>query len=129
MNYTREELLYISELLVGVANGRTLQGRAGDRWYDWDPTRIPAFDCKPIKDNCRLKPEPKSVPWDSPEDVPMPVCWVREREDEVCGLIVHMDRDGVDVGNDTYYRFSSLTDLEHSTDGKTWKPCTKEIQQ
>jgi len=74
-------------------------------------------------------PEPHK-PWDSPEDVPGPVCWVRySGQNTHCALVLAIDPKGVwSFDTDMEERLLSWDDCarhEHSTDRKTWKPCVK----
>lgn len=83
----------------------------------------------------RRAPAPKTRPWSKPEDVPGPVCWIRRNEvnaphsDNVMAMIVNTS----DIGFEYFTRqngfvnwcdVEKISSLEHSTDRKTWLPCT-----
>lgn len=81
----------------------------------------------------RRKPTPARRPWSKPKDVPGPVCWLREKHATDCGLIVWIDNLGVGAFTDDSATVSTrgllwkeLHRYEHSTDRKTWAPCTVE---
>ena len=77
----------------------------------------------------RPKPEPKTRPWQSPEDVPGPICWLRFGCDDPEFLIVAIDEVGMSIlcyepnGQDVAWSEIELG-AEYSTDRKTWHPCT-----
>lgn len=74
----------------------------------------------------------KTVPWDSADDVPMPICWIRSANGDAlviakCGIWLKLCTNGcqpiiVDC------QLKDLVACSYSTDGKEWKPCTKEVQ-
>lgn len=72
----------------------------------------------------------KTVPWNCPADVPMPTCWVRNLDYPVTrSLITEVGHYGVDItlGYGKMIPWDELGRYDHSTDGKTWKPCTKQV--
>lgn len=81
------------------------------------------------------EPEPcPAVPWDSPADVPMPVCWVRWKDgkyegrddDKEVGEWLVTGKTPAHIafcGNSHAWRMCQH--LEYSTDGREWKPCVK----
>lgn len=76
----------------------------------------------------RIKPAKKTVPW-TQDDVP-PVCWVRWVGDLApkSVLVTEIRANGIMIRNGSFYDFHQCArELEHSTDLKTWKPCTKEV--
>lgn len=79
----------------------------------------------------RPKPDPKTRQWNCPEDVPGPVCWIRPKVNyhNLSALVVFMDGAGMHAGNrDSACYINVLwensSEYEHSTDRKTWNPCT-----
>lgn len=89
--------------------------------------------CVPIDWVDPLLPKPKrTVPWDKPEDVPGPVCYLRHYSwpQGECQIVNAYSVFGLQhcgrTGNiDWYSLFAQFT---HSTDRKTWLPCTKEVE-
>lgn len=77
----------------------------------------------------RPKPEPKLRPWSKPEDVPSPVCWIRQPHTApFATLILSIGADIVRFANHEGFRvvtFSSgdLAGYEYSTDRIHWHPC------
>lgn len=83
----------------------------------------------------RPKPEPVTRPWASPADVPGPVCWLKFANDSWGEtMILGVRPRGVTLANINHepgLTFMEWSHLEskytlHSTDRKTWKPCTVE---
>lgn len=76
----------------------------------------------------RPKPEPKTRPWNCPEDVPGPVCWIRYHgQSERCAMILALDPIGV-WNFDTNHRerittWEVMPEHEYSTDRREWKKC------
>ncbi len=87
------------------AGGHSAWSLSGYRW------------CKPRKAS--------QTPWEM-SDVP-PVCWLREKGAGPRFSVMKITAIGItlfEYGHVCYE--SALENLEHSTDLKTWKPCTKE---
>lgn len=77
-----------------------------------------------------LPVEPKTRGWNKPEDVPGPLCWLRAKiQPEILMLVSCIWPNGVSL-NDGKSVFQKTWDRlfegewEHSTDRKTWQPCT-----
>jgi len=73
----------------------------------------------------RIKPKPVTRPWSKPEDVPGPVCWLMFPGGE--SLILGTSDSGIQYAGLDCVRTLPWRDLEnvrHSTDRKTWHPCT-----
>jgi len=78
----------------------------------------------------RPKPESKTRRWSKPDDVPGPVCWLRNNSGHEA-MVIALHRDGpVCIGTEAErfektlpYRWENLTEWEHSTDRKTWHKC------
>lgn len=84
----------------------------------------------------RIKPKPVTRPWSKPEDVPGPVCWVRA-DSGLEAMISAVSPAGISfVGpSDSVQSYSwekfarAHGKLLHSTDRKTWHPCTVTEEQ
>lgn len=88
-----------------------------------------------------LPTEPKAptmASWDSPEDVPGPVCWIGEPpitsgEETTGSMVLAIDAEGFNIINSlnelSHYTWADIASqkMVYSTDRKTWKPCTKEV--
>lgn len=117
---TTEQLKQNAAAMIAFADGKPIQYQACDKWHDC--SGIGQIDSTPH----RPKPEPVSRPWDSPEDVPGSVCWMRLHSDGCVAseqLITFIGRDGVVFGGDRMI-WSKLASYLYSTDRKTWLPCT-----
>jgi hypothetical protein len=76
---------------------------------------------------------PVDVPWDCAADVPGPVCWISWNAPHFSVLVIGVTPAGLVSLKDiegraaTFERngWNDLAKCEHSTDRKTWKPCTK----
>jgi len=82
---------------------------------------------------CRPTPAPEPPkPWDCPEDVPGPVCWLRMDASITEWMVLAIHEDGVAVSTIGFGR-ATWDELRkqaasYSTDRKTWKPCVKEVK-
>jgi len=117
-------------LLLGEIEQREDQYLCWGTWES-DPCRGGAT----TQDNKRrtrrpLPTEPKMVPWDAPEDVPGPVCWIRRKSNpSTIRLIVGISLCDICDSQEGEETWASLAArCEHSTDRKTWLPCTKPAQ-
>lgn len=82
----------------------------------------------------RIVKEPELIPWEA-SDVPMPICWIRRKQSEEAlkngdgflrHIVTHISFDCIRAPHDWIIKYQELLDeYEHSTDGKTWKPCGK----
>lgn len=95
----------------------------------WIACTFGNVDTHPI----RRKPKPALVPWDCKEDVPLN-CWVKHESNqyEVEGIIASVSNKGFTwIGSESERSFVSwdeperIRQLRHSTDRKTWHPCSK----
>lgn len=91
-----------------------------NNWRNLDNDELPQIDdeaCNSI-----------SKHWDCPEDVPGPVCWLRYTKDGTnssANLVLWIDQVNLRIFH-TRLTWKQLSDgWEHSTDRKTWLPCTK----
>lgn len=83
---------------------------------------LPHIICK-YRDCVPTPSPPTPQPWDSPEDVPMPVCWIRVDNGRP-RLVLEFNEHGVYV-NGTLVEWKNIRHWQHSTDGREWKPCVK----
>lgn len=77
----------------------------------------------------RAAPEPVYRPWSKPEDVPGPVCWIRRDARYHGAMIVGITDDTIitsDLCELVELTWAKAAQNEHSTDRKTWHPCTVE---
>lgn len=124
---TNEQLKQTAAAMLAVADGKPAQfkyrGQGREAWGDIeDPEWNFAF-CE-----YRAKPEPRTRPWNNPNDVPGPVCWLRDTTDarQMEQMVTHVDGSGVLSGTGHSYVVMLWSDsprFEHSTDRKTWHKC------
>lgn len=80
----------------------------------------------------RPAPEPEPPkPWDCADDVPGPVCWIREVGSGGASLVCGVSEGGIWIvsrASDPQMLWCDISDWEYSTDRKTWKPCVKEAK-
>lgn len=131
MKLTQEQLLQNAEAMIAFANGRPIEyiirskPEKEQTWCDWDSLEMElnAFRYRP-------KPAPKTRPWNCPDDVPGPVCWIRP-----CGephnvyLIVDVGGPELRYGQEYQTPYPIDGKFEHSTDRKTWLPCVVTIKE
>lgn len=105
--------------------------KAADSWCDHEGP----YDARESLDSERLlRLKPTLRPWSKPSDVPGPVCWLRPIRS--CGqfLVLQIDAGGLCAGysmvtsSHHLILWSGIAAFEHSTDRKTWHPCTVEEQ-
>lgn len=127
----RDRAKELLPIITAFANGEEIQCRWSDfpdeNWYS--TTLIPAAQdgSRPVE--YRIKPKPITRPWSKPEDVPGPVCWIRKIDTERFRvLVVAVRPDGIrcSLADDAtqLLDWDQLDGREHSTDCKTWHPCT-----
>ena len=126
---TKEQLRDNAAALLAFADGKPIQfdascyGATTPLWYD-------TTDLRHIHDIWhRPKPQLVSRPWSKPEDVPLH-CWIRLKAGEPEMMVIMVANNGIRIAGITcesaFFEWSELSLLEHSTDRKTWKPCTVE---
>jgi hypothetical protein len=80
----------------------------------------------------RPKLQPVSRTWSAPEDVPLH-CWIRAGKGEPERLVIMVASNGIRIVgtscHSAFFEWRELSVLNHSTDRKTWKPCTVEDAQ
>lgn len=138
MSTLKDKMDLIVPLMTAFYNGERLQYLHGYGWKDLALDNEEADEVLKtivtLPKRFRIRPTYKRIPW-TRDDVPMPVCWIRQKDglnyDMIVGILPH----GVSVVgrpiNDTPSVEVSWTELaetcEYSTDGKTWNPCSKEV--
>lgn len=128
---TKEQLRDNAAAMLAFADGKPIQFNPSAN-NDPDAKWLDTIDLTEIETVWhRPKPQPVSRPWSKPEDVPGPVCWIRqidERNNE--RMIVHVDGSGIFSGSQIRCVMfgNEFLKWEYSTDRKTWKPCTVEEQ-
>jgi hypothetical protein len=130
MNLTKEQLLQNAEAMIAFANGKSVQWIVNGGWQDWNfQSEIACWHTEVF----RPKPEPKTRPWNYPDDVPLN-CWLRRAHTEWSCLIIMLNTWRLTtVGGkcDTLdsYSWEDLSHCEYSIDRKTWLPCVVTIKE
>lgn len=126
---TPQQAKELAPILAAYGKGETIQFRIDGR--EWkDNANFSGLEWGRTDTEYRIKPKPVTRPWSKPEDVPGPVCWVRNPEKE--RLVIVVTEEGITAAAQA--RASEPVDLnwkrlaaqkwEYSTDRKTWHPCT-----
>ncbi len=123
MKPTKDQLLQNAAAITAFANGLPIECRSRGN-IQWVETSLPSWNC--ATHEYRPKPAPKTRPWNCPDDVPGPVCWLKRPTGWPC-LIAEIDDDSIAIGGGSVdgcvLRWSELSRCEYSTDRKTWLPC------
>lgn len=115
---TKEESIEAGSVMIGWANGKTIQWRRRDQneWHDIEPACVGvtlSWDWDEFE--YRVKPEPKLRPW-TEDEVPLGA-WFRPKHRT-------WDRSLIAWVSCEADRVLWLDEREHSLDGgKTWLPC------
>jgi hypothetical protein len=132
---TKEQLRDNAAAMLAFADGKPIELFTQDKWSESLFTSGDAhllLDCMGQGNHYRPKPQPVSRPWSKPEDVPLN-CWIRAGKGEPERLVTMVASDGICMfgvlGSGAFFGWNSLAPYEHSTDRKTWKPCTVEERQ
>lgn len=114
--------------MIAHAEGKPVQyayPTSPDKWFDFTETGgAPQWGLNNYF--YRAKPEPVTRLWAKPDDVPLN-CWMRVSCNPASHFFVTEVRgDSVIIGSSQAARreWDNMQDLEHSTDRKTWQPCT-----
>lgn len=114
--------------MIACAEGKPVEARGIAPITDWLDQSFPiSFNFEQVE--YRPKPEPVTRPWSKPQDVPAPVCWVRNSKyPQDAYLIVGIRDNGISYGRSDAGQFVNWThpefsNLEYSTDRHEWKPC------
>lgn len=141
MSALNDKLSLIVPLITALYNGERLQYSHVYGWKDLALDNEEADEADEVLKTIvtspkrfRIRPTYKRIPW-TYNDVPMPVCWIRQKDGPNYGMIVGILPHGVGVVsrpiNDKPSVEVSWTELaetcEYSTDGKTWNSCSKEV--
>lgn len=137
MKLTPYQLRQNAAAMMALADGKPIQFFSNDaKWEDYSV----ADDGEPTDWHCyqyRPKPEPKTRPWSTPEDVPGPVCWIRGiysdghrdyRMSMIVGFSDPTSYQTISNGCQPIALSSQFSDtrwerMEYSTDRKTWHKC------
>lgn len=118
--------------MIAWAEGKKVQCRVRgvNDWHDMTSAPEWFFQTQ----DYRPKPEPKVRPWNSPADVPGPVCWLRRISEPeihvfiVCVSPISFTTQSASIQH-TKWGDPRIGELEYSTDRKEWKPCTCEVTE
>ncbi len=126
---TREQLTDLRDAIDAHLAGKPVQWSGQDGvWFD-NLTTYPDFT---HNFHWRPKPESKTRLWSKPEDVPLPICWLRNPHWEagaLNALILSVGDRGFEYHTNvvrfvSWYEREKIEQLEYSTDGKNFLPCT-----
>lgn len=118
-------------IFTAAAEGKVIEWRHVNReWLPIDPFNLGSrWNVMEHPEFYRVKPEPVTRPWSKPEDVPGPVCWLETTTG--AALITNILAVGIMYNCLTHNtaRLVTWDDLQktcsrHSTDRRTWHPCT-----
>lgn len=123
---TNDQLRQNASAMIAFADGKPIQLRyTGEPRHEWTDAGNPVFELHTHE--YRPKPEPVSRPWSKPEDVPGPICWMRKKNGWAC-MVVEVECNFVSIGGGGIaackVTWDEMKYCEHSTDRKTWLPCT-----
>jgi len=130
-NLTPEQIEQNAAAYVAAMNGRPVERKNNDGSWSLEKNPVNTWYMGTVCRRPAPEPEPPK-PWDCPDDVPGPVCWVRIENDE--RLILAVDNTGMVLGSwvgkdgTTSIKWRELERWHYSTDRKTWKPCVKEVK-
>lgn len=130
---TKEQKLSTAAALVADANGKPWQWQTA--YGEWK-NGISIDERLAFGRVLRPAPEPEPPkPWDCPEDVPGPVCWLRGKSMGGELLIVSVNSEriatslghGVQFGVEDKPEYYHFRDCEYSTTRRAddWHPCVK----
>lgn len=125
---TPEQLKQNAAAMIAFAEEKPIEVFWGAKWedYGYEPRDWHIHQYRPKA----TQPEPPKVQyWSKPDDVPGPVCWIRQKHSPALQMmIIAVWEFGIgfrdSVPRSLSIEFSQLGDYEHSTDRITWKPCT-----
>lgn len=137
-----DQLRQTAAAIIAYAEGKPIQYRwleckkpdyEVSKWKDLNGTIADGIGWTPQLEHMEYRIKPMSRPWSKPEDVPGSVCWVRFSCDGPAILVVMVTDQGIGLYGNTVLGYSpklwsDIGDWEHSTDRKTWHPCTVEEQ-
>lgn len=111
-------------VITAFANGEQVEYRTSiGEWESPDAGSV--LFCDNL--DYRIKPKPVTRPWCCANDVPAPICWVRQTPTDRAKLITEVSDDGVMFGyggtGASWIWFTNYP-AQYSTDRKTWLPCT-----
>lgn len=115
---TREGLIKHWETIQAFKGGEEIQrfSRVSEYWvHETEPT----FNCDT---EYRIKPKPKLVPFDFSDGQRLIIRPVKNKNQNLIGMITQVDDDGVTVGGNLFSTFEDLLDDWTFSDGS---PCGK----
>lgn len=119
---TTEQLKQNAAAMIAFADGKPIQVAYKDDASKWCEQPLPTWSFDAFQ--YRPTPMPVTRPWSKPNDVPLN-CWIRfSGDDEVYYLITTIGNSGVRIYDSSLQSWDTIKTMEHSTDRKTWLPCT-----
>ena len=136
MKLTPEQLKQNAAAMIAFADGKPIERLGNDgNYYTAERGDYPDSErllSSMARGNVfRPAPEPKTRPWQKPEDVPGPVCWIRFNNSKLGEqMIIGFRHTGFICIDESWescvFLFSEAK--EYSTDRKTWHPCTVAVE-
>lgn len=128
MNLTPQQLRNAADAMDAYEAGKAIEYRRFDEteWNTTDKSQAPGYLAWMLDwAEYRPKPTPKTRPWSKPDDVPGPVCWVRDHRSQ--WMITTITHEGVITDGSAgiirqWHEFEENYP-EYSTDRKTWHKC------
>ncbi len=127
---TLEDIEGLKQALIAHEKGEPWEVRHMDvaEWNNSNPDHAPSGDLETYR--YRAKPKPATRDWCKPEDVPGPICWIRNKGSRTHFLIIAVSESGIvcaSSNNGTnlfaWERLPTGIPNEYSTDRITWHPC------
>ena len=124
MKINWKETTDLNEIAAAFKEGREVQCYCEPEWSKCYDNNTFNFICRY---RLRVSIPPVARPWSKPEDVPLN-CWLdRNGYGDRFDLITNVSPKGVfTAGCGAFVPWSELRTSKHSTDRKTWLPCTTE---
>lgn len=117
-----------ASLKAAHAAGKAIQYNVGSHSRPfWSNLPNPAWDADPS--GYRIKPDPITVPLEA-SDLPSPVAWILW-PDGAAFMVTEVNSKGVSIAHRGFHSFLRLFEegMKVSPDRKTWKPCSKTVEQ
>ena len=130
MKITTEQIKQTGLAMIAFSEGKKVEAAYVESPNSWHDVTCPNWHSEAAV--FRPKPQPVSRPWSKPEDVPLH-CWIRLGAGEPERLVIMVASNGIRIAGTTchsaFFEWRELSALDHSTDRKTWHPCTLENAQ
>lgn len=121
---TPEQLKQNVAAMIAFADGKPIEYRLLNEELDpWEENADPNFDFSRCE--YRPKPEPRTRPWNCPEDVPDGLIYLKTNGGQK-GIALEPDDAGIYVTGG-YFNYLQLG--FYSTDRKNWQPCVVEVSE